>query len=380
VKTFRNKIGEYVMGLYPKTYENQTEKIKKSISERAFNSLWCILEYVLPSCILSLSQLRGNISSEKVEFAHSMWTGLEYIGNAEVIEKITNGLDSKTFYNISDDIKSYQMHAAERLATIIRHKIMNEEPPEYAKYGKQAETNDLDPNSPEQELDDEPNTSDNQTKLPLISADDRDVETPENVDLSGMWMGFFTTGESTAGEVGKLQFELELSYDSNDMLVGKTPSTGATQLEIREGTFDIKNNNLIRFDMIIDGNRLSKVSVECEVKAWGIEGSFTQDGHRESLIMHRNDSNNAIDSEKLTSDALNQLVIELERIYPNYQTWEVNYNTLPLESAIKMAQYLMNSTVMKQRFNRELPSVGGPIRTMVITRKDGVMALDDYQI
>lgn len=96
--------------------------------------------------------------------------------------------------------------------------------------------------------------------------------------------------------------------------------------------------------------------------------------------MHRNDKNSIIDSEKLTSDALNQLIRELERIHPKIKPWDVNYTTLPLESAVEMAHYLMNSTVMKQRFNQELPSVGGPIRTMVITRNDGVMASPDYVV
>ena len=132
--------------------------------------------------------------------------------------------------------------------------------------------------------------------------------------------------------------------------------------------------------MILDGNQLTQIQVDCEIKAWGIEGSFELEGNRESLIMHRNDSNSNIDSEKLTSDALNQLVRELERMHPEMKTWDVNYNTLPLESAVEMVHYLMNSTVMKQRFNLELPSVGGPIRTLIITRNEGVMAIQDYEV
>ena len=374
VRDFVSGVREYMTAMYPKTFENQSEKIKKSISYEEFNTMWCIIERILPCCMTALSQQSGSIRAEEIEFSKEMWTGLDYVGNSEVIEKITNGMDSNTFFTISDDIRSYQMHAAERLATILNHKIAGEEPPEYIEYGKEPSA---DTAKDSEKVDDEITTGpspENQTKLPLIADIDPETESTQ-LDLSGMWKGFHTMLDVETDESKKYEFELEI-FHANGTFNGTKSSSGTYDLSITNGK--VLFDNIIQFDMILDGNDLSKIQVDCEVKDWGVEGSFELAGNRENFIIHRNDSGSLIDSEKITSDALSQLVRELEKILPNYKSWDVNYKNLPLESAIDMAQYLMTSTVKKQRFNQELPSVGGPIRTMIITRDKGVKYLEDY--
>ena len=198
----------------------------------------------------------------------------------------------------------------------------------------------------------------------------------QKVDISGQWKGFYTKENEDDDSNSKYQFEIDLLQSDEKTFGGESSSNSLHSITLNNGK--IIEGDRIQFEMILDGNQLTQLSVECDLKAWGIEGSFDLDGKRESIIMHRNDSSSTIDSEKLTSDALNQLVRELERIHPEIKPWDVNYTTLPLESAVEMAHYLMNSTVMKQRFNQELPSVGGPIRTMVITRNEGVSTRQEY--
>ena len=116
---FRDRVLDYLSKLFPGAYSEQSDRVKKSISEVGFNAIWDIIKKMMPSVMLSLSQISGKTSSDSIEFARTMWTGLDFVGNGEVIEKITSGIDAKTYWNLSDNIKSYQMHAAERLATIL---------------------------------------------------------------------------------------------------------------------------------------------------------------------------------------------------------------------------------------------------------------------
>lgn len=373
VIAFRDSVDDYIFKTFPIGYKEQSEKVRKSITNIGFNAMWGILNGIVPSFMLSLSQI-CKTSNSSIEFSGTMWTGLRHVGNAEVIEKITNGMDANTFWKLSDDIKTYQMHAAERLATIISHKIQSKEIPEYIPYGKEArnEGGDKKPNSSEEV------PTHVQLTLPLSDEVVSDNEVAKRFDLSGLWKGFYTGLNEFGKESKKFQFELEMTYTDGKMYNGEYSQNSMSSISLIKG--ELIDENQIRFDMILDGNQLTQIQVDCEIKAWGIEGSFELEGNRESLIMHRNDSNSNIDSEKLTSDALNQLVRELERMHPEIKTWDVNYNTLPLESAVEMVHYLMNSTVMKQRFNLELPSVGGPIRTLIITRNEGVMPIQDYEV
>ena len=49
------------------------------------------------------------------------------------------------------------------------------------------------------------------------------------------------------------------------------------------------------------------------------------------------------------------------------EKWAVNWRSLPLKTAEEMANYLMESTVKKQHFNSEIPTVGGRIKTVRIS-------------
>jgi hypothetical protein len=374
VTNFKNRVLEYIWELYPVGYEEQSENIKKSITSTGFNAMWGILNHMIPSFMHSLSQISGKTNSESIHFAQTMWTGLEYVGSAEVIEKITEGMDAETYWNLSKDIKSYQMHAAERLATIISNKIQSKDVPEYIPYGKEPEHN-----GGEEELSKSENPlSHTQLKLPIPEQVISDTESSEKSDISGQWKGFYTRVSNVNGTINKFQFELEILQSGAKIFVGECSPNSSSKISLSNGR--ISDGEKVQFEMTLDGNQLTQFLVDCEIKAWGIEGSFEFEGKPESLIMHRNDSTDYIDSEKLTSEALNQLVRELERVEPKIKSWEVNFTNLPLESAVKMAHYLMNSTVMKQRFNQELPSVGGPIRTLVITRDGGVKSIQDYQV
>ena len=203
-------------------------------------------------------------------------------------------MDTDTYYSISDDIKSYQMHAAERLATIIGHKIMGEEPPEYVKFGKTAVVDeDTVAKETTEEIVKHP-TTENQTKLPLTSETEQDEEESKTFDLSGMWKGFHTITDKN-GETEKFEFELELSHANDNTFLGESSISSPLHLTINNGK--IVFDNIIQFDMTIDGKDLSKIQVDAEVKDWGVEGSFELEGNRENFIIHRNDSSSSIDSE-----------------------------------------------------------------------------------
>ena len=71
--------------------------------------------------------------------------------------------------------------------------------------------------------------------------------------------------------------------------------------------------------------------------------------------------------------SMSALYSELEPFELPYSKsmWKVDFDHMPVETAIEMTQYLMESTIKKQHFNSEVPTVGGEILTAVITKDEG---------
>ena len=241
VLAFRKSIEDYIMKMFPFEYKEQSDKVKKSITNVGFHAMQGILHRIIPCFMLSLSQIYKN-SNSSIEFSPTMWTGLTHVGNGEVIEKITNGMDRNTFWKLSDDIKTYQMHAAERLATIINHKIQSKEIPEYIPYGKELkdEVGDKEANSSEEA---HPHV---QLKLPLSDEVVSDNEITKRFDLSGLWKGFYTGLDEFGKESKKFQFELEMTCADGNMYSGEFSQNSMSSISLTKGK--IIDENQIRFE------------------------------------------------------------------------------------------------------------------------------------
>ena len=74
-----------------------------------------------------------------------------------------------------------------------------------------------------------------------------------------------------------------------------------------------------------------------------------------------------IDSVSVIHSSLRMLSSELDEYPIDPEKWLINWKSLPLKTAEEMANYLMESTVKKQHFNSEIPTVGGRIKTVRIS-------------
>ena len=74
-----------------------------------------------------------------------------------------------------------------------------------------------------------------------------------------------------------------------------------------------------------------------------------------------------VDSISTIQGAIRTLHSELENFPIESDEWKIDWEFMPLETAVELAHYLMESTIKKQHFNREVPTVGGKIKTVTIS-------------
>ena len=65
-------------------------------------------------------------------------------------------------------------------------------------------------------------------------------------------------------------------------------------------------------------------------------------------------------------DAKKELEAELEPYRLNTEGWVLDYENMPLDTAVELAHFMMESTIKKQHFNSEVPTVGGRVKTLTI--------------
>ena len=66
-------------------------------------------------------------------------------------------------------------------------------------------------------------------------------------------------------------------------------------------------------------------------------------------------------------DAKKELETELQPYRLETEGWDVDFVNMPLKTAVELAHYLMESTIKKQHFNSEVPTVGGRVKTMTLS-------------
>jgi hypothetical protein len=154
-----------------------------------------------------------------------------------------------------------------------------------------------------------------------------------------------------------------------------------------DGSYDI---NKIVFDY---GNREERVSAEGESSEYGIEwrmlegegepcswGRIVLSPYRNKSLSeqtHQSDQLEIIDDE-LVKETISVVYSELQEFEIPYSSskWKVSYSQMPINQAVELAQYLLESTIKKQIFNSEVPTVGGEILTAVITYDEGMKFID----
>ena len=77
-------------------------------------------------------------------------------------------------------------------------------------------------------------------------------------------------------------------------------------------------------------------------------------------------------------NALNELEEKMfdTIIDPLRSDWYVDYNTLPMDRAVEVAQYLLESTINQQIYTSKIQTVGRPVRTYTLTI-DGLKELEE---
>mgnify|MGYP000097137481 CR=1 FL=1 len=70
-------------------------------------------------------------------------------------------------------------------------------------------------------------------------------------------------------------------------------------------------------------------------------------------------------------NALNTILDEMKKnlLGPIFGQSKIDYNTLPIDQAVELAKFLVDSTIKHQIYTSEVPTVGGDIKTYVLTPK-----------
>jgi len=286
--------------------------------------------------------------------------GIEKNGQTDVIEKIIQGIDRPTRRRTEKSIRDYTIKTTERLGELIEAGLEGREPSE-------SEINNYGSGKIQQP--------------PKFSIDSPEDDEGEDEDESvddlkphigfgpGAWTGFYIFSPESADETIRNKFSMEFTYDSNGNLTGSGNSYEGdinAELQTDESGTTLLNISLEGSDSYKESNK--KFSVEGNLESWGFNGGFADGEEWRSFIMWPVDNlHSEVDSISVIQGAIRTLHSELENFPFQTDSWNIEWEFMPLETAVELAHYLMESTIKKQHFNREVPTVGGKIKTVTIS-------------
>ena len=361
---------------------------KAILSEQCFNTLYFILSEMIPRTTLATSM--ANPSYDWIVGGEGS-VGITHIGQGDVLQRIIYGLDESTRRNMSSEIRDFQMHATKRFTQLLTARLKSVDAPEPQKF-KFYQSDKRDSATSYTEPPSLSKKSDNSIETKLFDFDNSiEIGSKTNI-IDGKWKGKFslTRVDSDGEETNNLyncRIELrQLSDEGHENQSSSWAGSGSVDKAMIELGHLSWDGNAIEFRMRIkEHDEISEEEyfVEGKMTEWGLDCFFTtSNGSREHLLLTKDDDEmmsdatevgDGIDSETIQS-VLSELYSELEEFEPPKESyWDIDYINMPLENAVDLARYLMESTIRKQQFNSEIPTVGGPIVTIKMTKDDGIV-------
>lgn len=362
------------------------EEQKSILSENAFNTLYFINTDMVPRATLALSFVN---TGYRYEPGGDKSVGISHIGQGDVLQRIIQGMDDNTRRKMSTEIRDFQMHATKRFTQLLTARLQSVEAPEPTKFQfYQSDKRDSATSYKEP-----PNLTSKKTNKESVETKLFDFDGNQRSELQGIWKGQFSLriGNENSEEKATYNCEIELlqlkdAENENEKIWGGSGTVDNAQIELDNINWD---GNIIEFRMRIKGHEHissdEEYKVDGKMTEWGLDCVFTtEEGSREYLLLTREVTNSEHKSEEqndgidanLIQSVLSELYLELEEFQPPYESyWDIDYIHMPLENAVDLAKYLMESTIRKQQFNSEVPTVGGPIVTLVITKDGGIKRL-----
>jgi hypothetical protein len=315
----------------------------------------------------------------------AFWFNLDYIGRSDVVERLMNGMDSGSMWAMSSNIRTYTMGACNRLSEIISAGLDGRPVPPLAgpldSTGSSRDDDtvpafasstslgsDDNPDDGEDEDDDDDYGKEGEQGESTTSELSAHAGFP-----SGQWSGFLSTNptKDSITEDIKTQFNvtIDTSIGESSTFSGHGLSDG-NNIEIEGGvigtdeiSFELKISMEGRYD-------LAMYKVKGNLEEWGFNGTLDLEGERGNIIMwptSRMDP--GVDTHSIVRDSLQTLNSELEEFRPDLEgsRWNIDWTHLALDTSVELALYLMESTIKKQHFNSEVPTVGGKIKTVTIS-------------
>jgi len=300
--------------------------------------------------------------------------GISHRGQDDVVERIMGGMDFPTKRKNEKGVMDYAMGAAERLGTIIEAGLDGREAPiwDQTEGSGQGLTN----SQPEYS----PGISDDDEKADMSDSKPEDFAFEPHFGFGpGAWNGFYITStDSESGDVRKIRnkFSMEFNFDKDGNITGSGHSTeGGISAIVK-----INDSGDTSLDITMTSGSsyhdARKISVDGNLETWGFNGGFEEGEEWRNFIMWPVDNlHSEINSMSVIQGAIRTLQTELENYSIESDKWDINWKYMPLETSIELVHYLMESTIKKQHFNREVPTVGGKIKTVVISHKGEYMEI-----
>lgn len=340
-------------------YSDYPGDVQTSLTRMAFNSIFPIFVDLIPASLLAREALAVEAQME-FPSRRKMYTGITFLGQKDVAERIIHGFDQVSRYQSAKVTKEAQMHAINRAAELISAKLTSVEEPEYTPYEKASDVINSN-NITNQGIPDEPTSGVQKTPSDGFL----------HLTLAGDWNGYISSkgGTRVPIEVSIRKEEGTMLYSGDGSYVESESDAGFVLLEGR-----ISDGVTVKFTIKRKNQQDSEnMNFEAQLSEYGLTGISGED---EWIVLQRSDdvSDDLIAENDLTNimdSVKKQVYSELELIPPKDNGWVVNYTNMPLDTAVEMAKYLMESTIKKQHFNLELPTVGKPIHIATITPTSG---------
>ena len=391
------------------------EDVRMVLPEDEFNTLYFLVQNYIKPTVFADQILNSEPGHVYTNYLRGSAPNISCVGQTETVDRIMYGIDWETDRKIKREVNRFQMHNVMRMGEIVLRKWNNlelNEPPEFKFYGKgkgkgkgnlsfSADSSDTGDDSDSEQTDlnryiqeDSVTNKDNDLvgeggKEPL------EFVIPEG---NSEWKGVISSSEGS-------RYRCNLAFNSSR---GASEDSDFSAKISFHGYIDIPN----AMDIMISGecsnqdlngssmnfrltfDEMGKIE-QCEATSifseFGLELSISEQELKEenklrweTIILIPGESGQNFGNEESSNglatiddnfikESTSLIYAEIQDFEMPYSTsrWNVDYRNMPISRAVSLAEYLIDSTIKKQIFNSEIPTVGGDILTATISFDDG---------
>ena len=311
-----------------------SEEQRENMDLESFSGLDILLhpymEYAMTADILFTDQPESRNTNYRAR--GRSYFGIDFTGQGDIAERIMYGMDRHTLQYGKMEVEKHTMQAVIRLADIISAK-QKEGPPR------------------------------------ITGSEGADGLVP------GPWRGYFIERDDSI-EDSDLNVSEEkhfiINFVGNDDMEGFgsciEPESGAIFATLKH---EETNGTTLNFSVKDEDNLLNdkyNFEVVAELEKWGFSGrAYISNEIEVYIALWPDDSSVTDDTDRIIGESIREIQMEMKDFRFPGDVWNIQFHNLAIETAVELAHYLMVSTIKKQHFNSEIPTVGGKIRTVTIT-------------